>query len=51
MEKLNQEDNFEILTWTDAETNPKLELTIPQFRHIDKLNNEFKIITGRYKPI
>lgn len=51
MEKLNQEDNFEILTWTDAETNPKLELTIPQFRHIDKLNNEFKIITGRPKPI
>ncbi len=51
MKKLNQEDNFEILTWTDAETNPKLELTIPQFRHIDKLNNEFKIITGRYKPI
>ena len=38
-------DGFEILTWTDAEDVPKIELTVPDYRPVDLLEQPFELHT------
>lgn len=44
------DDEFEIITWTDADNPPQIEITVPSFRPLDKLNNQFSIVMGEYEP-
>lgn len=50
MDILNQEEEFEVLAWTDAEESPQIEITVPPFRPLDKLDNQFNIVMGEYRP-
>lgn len=45
--------DFEVLMWTDVmnlEEPPKIEITVPHFRPLDKLDNQFSIVMGEYTP-
>lgn len=50
--KKTSESDFEILMWVQnkLDNSPKLEITVPPFRPLDKLDNQFNIIMGEYKP-
>ena len=50
IEKISESD-FEVLMWTNIEPEdlPKIEITVPPFRPIDKLDNQFSIVVGEYK--
>ena len=44
------DDEFEIITWTDVDSPSQIEITVPSFRPLDKLNNQFSIVMGEYEP-
>lgn len=39
---------FDILAWTDSGEPIRLRLSVPPFRPLDKLENQFKIVAGEY---
>ena len=41
-------DGFNIIVWTDSDGPIKLNLSVPPFRPLDKLDDQFKIVAGEY---